>query len=85
MLSLEPETAASSSVCFCAFVSYSLEESRPCVMSPVNSVSLRASISNQWILSSEFAHHAPPLMLSSSSEPWEPQRPEHMLLDPLTR
>lgn len=53
----------------CIFVSYSFKESRPWVMTPVNSVSLRASISNQWILSSEFAHHAPPLMSSSSSEP----------------
>lgn len=63
------------SVCVC-FVSYSFKESRPCVMTPVNSVSRRASNSNQWILSSEFAHHAPPLMSSSSSEPWEPQRPQ---------
>lgn len=51
-------------------ISHSLRESRPWVMIPVNSVSLRASISNQWIMSSEFAHQAPPLMLSSSSDPW---------------
>lgn len=65
-------------MCVRAVRSYSFNESRPCVMTPVNSVSLRASISNQWIRSSAFAHHAPPLMLSSSSEPWEPHRPEHM-------
>lgn len=64
---------------FC-FVSHSLRESRPCVMTPVNSVSRRASNSNQWILSSVFAHHAPPLMSSSSSEPWEPHRPQHRQL-----
>lgn len=64
---------------FC-FVSHSVMESRPCVMTPVNSVSRRASNSNQWILSSVFAHHAPPLMSSSSSEPWEPHRPQHRQL-----
>lgn len=46
-------------------------------MTPVNSVALRASISNQWIASSEFAHHAPPLMFSSSSEPWETHATEY--------
>lgn len=60
-------------------VPHSVRESRPWVMTPVNSVSLRASISNQWIVSSEFAHHAPPLMLSSSSDPWKQQTPECIL------
>lgn len=62
-----------SCACLCSSASYSFKESRPWVITPVNSVSLRASISNQWIVSSEFAHHAPPLRSSSSSEPWKPQ------------
>lgn len=61
-------------------VSYSFSESLPCVMTPVNSVSWRASISNQWVLSSELAHQAPPRMSSSSSEPWKPPRPRDVLL-----
>lgn len=38
-------------------------------MTPVNSTSLRASTSNQWLVSSGSAHHAPPYRSSSLSEP----------------
>lgn len=37
-------------------------------MTPVNSTSLWASTSNQWLASSVSAHHAPPYRSSSSSE-----------------
>lgn len=39
-------------------------------MTPVNSTSRRASTSNQWLVSSVSAHHAPPYMFSSLSVPW---------------
>lgn len=41
----------------------------PWVMTPVNSTSRRASTSNQWLVSSGSAHHAPPYRSSSLSEP----------------
>lgn len=46
-----------------------LSEFLPWVMTPVNSTSLRASTSNQWLFSSGSAHHAPPYRSSSLSEP----------------
>lgn len=46
-----------------------VSEFLPCVMSPVNSTSLRASTWNQLLVSSGSAHHAPPYRSSSFSEP----------------
>lgn len=46
-----------------------VSEFLPCVMTPVNSTSLRASTWNQLLVSSGSAHHAPPYRSSSFSEP----------------
>lgn len=48
---------------------HNCSEFLPWVMTPVNSTSRRASTSNQWMVSSGSAHHAPPYRSSSFPEP----------------